>query len=223
MSVVTTGNEQVGYLSQDPGVHDPVPGDHHVHELSPAKTLQANRLGLWLFCFSEIFLFGALLMARFYLWGNTRPELDQTLGLITTSVLLISSYFMVRGETAMAHGDRETFQRSLMVTFFLGLLFLIGVVGFEWGAFGIALGGHEPLRPTDGAYGAVFFGMTGMHAIHVVSGLIFILIVWNNGRKGHYTPEQHWGVEACAIYWHFVDVVWVFFYPALYLIGSVIH
>lgn len=189
--------------------------DHgHGHEPPYSVMLRANRLGLWLFCFSEIFLFGALLAARFYLWGDTRPELDQTLGLITTSVLLVSSFFMARAETAIAHDDRKTFMRSLMVTAALGLAFLGGVVGLEWG-------GH--LRPTDGVYGAIFFGMTGIHAIHVLSGLIFIFIIWNNGRKGHYSAEQHWGVEACAVYWHYVDVAWVFFYPALYLIGTVAH
>jgi cytochrome c oxidase subunit III len=67
---------------------------------------------------------------------------------------------------------------------------------------------------------AIFFAMTGMHALHVLSGLVLILIVWNNGRKGLYTPERHWAVEATAIYWHYVDLVWVFFYPALYLIGA---
>lgn len=196
---------------------------HEVHALTPAQTLQANRMGLWLFCFSEIFLFGALLMARFYLWGNTRPELDQNLGFISTAVLLVSSYYMVRAETAIAHGDRKTFLNNILVTFFLGLAFLIGVVGFEWGVFGITFGEHELLRPTDGAYGAMFFGMTGMHAFHVLTGLILLLIVYRNGRNGHYDAENHWGVEACAIYWHFVDVVWVFFYPALYLIGTVVH
>jgi cytochrome c oxidase subunit 3 len=134
------------------------------------------------------------------------------LGLATTSVLLVSSFFMARAESAIGHGDRPTFLRSLLITAALGVLFLVGVVGLEWG-------GH--LRPTDGMYGAVFYGMTGMHALHVLSGVIFILIIWNNGRRGHFSAEQHWGVEACAVYWHYVDVVWVFFYPALYLIGSV--
>jgi cytochrome c oxidase subunit 3 len=200
-------------------VHAEKGGDHgHAahggHEVPYAVQLRANRLGLWLFCFSEIFLFGALLGARFYLWGNTRPDLDQTLGLITTSVLLVSSFFMARAETAIAHGDRKTFQRGLLITAALGILFLVGVVGLEWN-------GH--LHPTDGVYGAIFFGMTGIHAIHVLSGVIFIFIVWNNGRRGHYSAEQHWGVEACAVYWHYVDVAWVFFYPALYLIGTVAH
>jgi len=175
--------------------------------------LRNNRLGLWLFFASEAFMFGGLLVARFYLWGNTRPHLDQWLGLTITSILLLSSFFMNRAETAIAHDDRRTFLESLIATGLLGITFLIGVVGFEWG-------GH--IRPSDGAYGAVLYGMTGMHALHVLSGVIFILIVWNNGRKGRYSADQHWGVEACAIYWHYVDLVWVFFYPALYLMGSVV-
>jgi cytochrome c oxidase subunit 3 len=176
--------------------------------------LRSNRLGLWLFFASEAFLFGGLLVSRFYLWGNTRPDLDQALGVTITSVLLLSSFFMNRAETAIAHDDRKTFQNSLIVTALLGTIFLIGVVGFEWS-------GH--IKPWHGTFGAVLYGMTGMHALHVLSGVFLILIIWNNGRKGKYSAEQHWGVEACAIYWHYVDLVWVFFYPALYLIGSVVH
>ncbi|MBK9053951.1 MAG: heme-copper oxidase subunit III [Chloroflexi bacterium] len=202
--------------------HDHAHDHGHSHEPTYAQSLRTNRLGLWLFCISEIFLFVALAVVRFALWGDTRPELDQTLGLITTSVLLVSSYFMVRAETAIAHGDRPKFLNSLLVTFVLGVLFLVGVVGFEWGVFGITFGEHELLKPTDGAFGAVFFGMTGIHALHVVSGLILILLVYINGRRGGYSEEKHWGVEACAIYWHYVDVVWVFFYPLLYLMGSTI-
>jgi cytochrome c oxidase subunit III len=172
--------------------------------------VRANRLGLWLFFVSESFMFGGLLAARFYLWGNTRPELDQVLGLIVTSILLLSSFFMNRAESAIAYDDRKTFLRSLLITAALGTLFLVGVVGFEWQ-------GH--LKPWDGVYGAVLFGMTGLHALHVFSGVIIILLVWNRGRQGGYSAERHWGVEACAIYWHFVDVIWVVFYPALYLIG----
>lgn len=173
-----------------------------------------NRLGFWLFFVSEAFMFGGLLASRFYLWGNTRPELDQTLGLIVTAVLLLSSFFMNRAETAIAHGDRKTFLNSLLITAALGALFLVGVVGFEWQ-------GH--IKPWDGIYGAVLFGMTGLHALHVLSGVIIILIVWYNGRKGHFSAERHWGVEATAIYWHYVDVIWVFYYPALYLMGTVAH
>jgi cytochrome c oxidase subunit 3 len=176
--------------------------------------LRSNRLGLWLFFVSEAFMFAGLFVSRFYLWGNTRPDLDQILGLIITAILLLSSFFMNRAEMAIAHDDRPEFLRSLLITAGLGLAFLVGVVGFEWT-------GH--IRPTDGAFGAVLYGMTGMHALHVVSGVVFILIVWNKGRKGEFSAEQHWGVEACAIWWHYVDLIWVFFYPALYLMGNVVH
>ena len=185
--------------------------EYHAEEASYGERTKRNRLGLWLFLFSEIFLFGALLAARYYLWGNTRPDLDQTVGLITTGVLLLSSFFMNRAESAIGHDDRKVFQRSLLITAVLGIAFLVGVVGIEWG-------GH--LKPTDGAYGAIFYAMTGLHALHVLSGVILILIIWYRGWKGDFSAEQHWGVEGIAIYWHYVDVVWVFFYPALYLIGT---
>lgn len=176
--------------------------------------LRNNRLGLWLFFISEAFMFVGLFVARFYLWGNTRPELDQNLGLLITVVLLISSFSMNRAEMAIAHNDRRQFLTFLLITAVLGIAFLIGVVGFEWT-------GH--IRPSDGAFGAILYGMTGMHALHVLSGILFILIVWYNGLKGGYSAEQHWGVEACAIWWHYVDLVWVFFYPAIYLMGTVVH
>ncbi len=185
------------------------------------RQLRNNRMGLWLFFISEAFLFGGLLVTRFFLWGTTRPPLDQTIGLIVTAVLLLSSFSMNLSETAMEHGDRRTFLVGLVITAVLGATFLIGVMVFEWGLFPALYEGH--LKPGDNVYGAVVFAMTGMHALHVISGIIFIAIVWNIGRKGGFSPEQHWGVESCAIYWHYVDVVWIFFYPALYLIGTVAH
>lgn len=206
--------------------------DAHEHEVPWSVQLRSNRLGLWLFFFSEIFLFAALLVARFVLWydpelGVTRPELSQELGLATTIILLVSSFYMNRAETAMENGDRKTFLNGMIVTAVLGTLFFIGVVFMEWNIFGlhaelfgVELFGH--LKPSDGVIAGIFFAMTGMHALHVLSGVIFILIVWNNGRNGHYSPERHWGVEACAIYWHYVDVVWVFYYPALYLMGTAV-
>jgi cytochrome c oxidase subunit 3 len=193
---------------------------HAAHE-NYAFQLRNNRLGLWLFFISEAFLFGGLLATRFYLWGNHRPDLDQILGLTITSVLLLSSFSMNLAETAMEHGDRKTFLNGLIVTATLGLIFFLGVVIFEWGMFPAIFEGH--LKPWDDIYGAVVFAMTGMHALHVVSGIAFIAIVWDLGRKGHFSPEEHWGVEACAIYWHYVDLVWIFFYPAIYLIGAVTH
>ena len=183
--------------------------------------LRHNRLGLWLFFISEAFLFGGLLATRFYLWGEHRPEMDQFIGFLVTSVLLLSSWSMNMAETAMEHGDRRTFSIGMIATAVLGTIFLLAVMIFEWGVFpGLY---HAHLTPGENVYGSVVFAMTGMHALHVLSGIAFILVVWNLGRKGHYSPEQHWGVESCAIYWHYVDLVWIFFYPAIYLIGTPIH
>ncbi len=188
--------------------------DENVDKESYAYKLVTNRLGLWLFIVSDSFIFGGLMIARVNLLGLGRPELDQTLGLVVTSVLLISSFFMNRAETAMAHGNRKTFLVSTLVTMLLGIGFVAGVLGLEWQI--------APFGPSDGPQGAVFYTMTGFHAFHVLTGVIFLFIIFRNGLKGHYSPEKHWGVEACTVYWHFVDVVWIFFYPALYLVGTVI-
>ncbi|HNS39734.1 MAG TPA: hypothetical protein PKJ56_05740, partial [Promineifilum sp.] len=79
--------------------------DVHAPEIPYATQLRSNRLGLWLFLFSELFLFGALFTTRFVLWGNTRPPLSQEIGLLATVILLFSSFFMYRSETAIAYGD----------------------------------------------------------------------------------------------------------------------
>jgi cytochrome c oxidase subunit III len=176
-----------------------------------AWKLVTNRIGLWLFILSDGFLFAGLLITRFNLLGLTRPDLNQYLGLAVTAVLLASSFFMNRAETQMGRGDQKGFLVSTAVTLLLGVGFLAGVVGVEWR--------DAPFSAGDSAYSAVFFMMTGMHAFHVLTGVIFLGIILNNGRRGLYTPEKHWAVEAATVYWHFIDVVWIFFYPALYLIG----
>jgi cytochrome c oxidase subunit III len=197
----------ISKLNEDSG------DDHHSLKYKTAT----NRLGLWLFLLSDSFVFGGLLVSRFYLLSLTRPPLNQTLGLIVTSVLLLSSFFMNRAESSMEFGDRRGFIVSIVITLILGLGFVGGVLGVEWPS-AIA----EGITPSTNTAGALFFMMTGMHALHVVTGLIFLIVVLRNGRRGLYSAEKHWAVEAAAVYWHFIDVVWIFFYPALYLIGKLI-
>lgn len=115
------------------------------------------------------------------------------------------------------NGDRRGFLNNVAVTFILGLGFLLGVILVEW-----RLAIHEGLTPSSSPAGGVFFMMTGMHAFHVFTGLILLAIIWINGRRGLYDVKSY-PVEAAAVYWHFVDVVWIFFYPALYLIGTAVH
>ena len=176
-----------------------------------------NRLGLWLFLVSDSFVFAGLMAMRVNLLGLTRPELNQWLGLAVTAVLLISSFFMNRGETMIHNGNRQGFLTNVAITFLLGLGFLLGVIFVEW-----RLAIAEGLTPSSGTAGAAFFMMTGMHAFHVLTGLILLAIVWVNARRGLY-DVKHYPVEAAAVYWHFVDVVWIFYYPALYLIGTAVR
>ncbi len=181
--------------------------------LSYRERLTVNRLGLWLFFLSESMIFLILLTTRFYLFGTSRPEeLNQFLGFVLTTVLLVSSLTAYRAETAIAHGDRPRFLRNLLWTMMLGILFLAGVVGIEWRE-----APHMGIVPQSG-YGIAFYSMTGVHALHVLSGVVLLAIVYRNGVNGAYSPERYWGVEATIKYWHFVDLVWVFFYPALYLV-----
>lgn len=175
-----------------------------------------NRLGLWFFLVSDSFVFAGLMIMRVNLLGLSRPALNQLLGLGITTILLISSFFMNRGETLHHNGDRKGFLTNTAVTFALGLMFLLGVVTVEW-----PLASSEGLTPSSGVAGAAFYMMTGMHAFHVLTGLILLTIVWLNGRRGLYDVKNY-PVEAAAVYWHFVDVVWIFYYPALYLIGTAV-
>jgi len=186
--------------------------DKEADRESFAYKLATNRLGLWLFLVSDSFIFGGLMISRINLLGLTRPDLIQVLGLVVTSVLLISSFFANRAEVSMEYGDRKQFILSTAVTMCLGILFLVGVVGVEWRL--------APFGPETNLAGAVFYIMTGFHAFHVFTGVIFLAIVLRNGLRGLYSAEKHWAVEASVVYWHFVDVVWFFFYPALYLIGT---
>ncbi len=174
--------------------------------------LRINRLGLWLFIISECFLFAALLSSRYFILGLYRaPELNQPLGLAITTILLLSSLTAYSAEMSAAAGNQAGFRRYLLATLGLGVLFLVGV-GVEWSeAF------H--FFPPQTAFGTLFFSMTGVHAFHVVSGLLVLLLVYVHGRRHPYSATSYWPVEGGAKYWHFVDVAWVFIYPTLYLVG----
>lgn len=185
--------------------------EHHGYKFATDN----NRLGLWLFIASDAFLFAGLLTTRFNLMGLTRLHLNQNLGLLVTCVLLISSFFMNRAEVQMALGNKKGFVTNILITIALGVAFLVGVVGVEW-----RLAAEEGVEAAANAGSGIFYMMTGMHAFHVLTGVIFLGIVLRNALKGLYNEEKHWPVEAAAIYWHFVDLVWIFFYPALYLIGK---
>ncbi|MGD9932784.1 MAG: heme-copper oxidase subunit III [Dehalococcoidia bacterium] len=182
--------------------------EHGSHGLD---RLRVNRVGLWLFFFSESVIFGLLLSTRFYLEGIEAAHLDQLLGLGITVLLLTSSITAYIAETAMARGNRALCSWMLLATIAQGLLFA-GGVAYEWSAAEFT---------KDEAFGTAFFAMTGLHATHVISGVGMLALAWIMLVRGHFSPSSYWGIEGTVKYWHFVDVVWVFFYPALYLVQGV--
>lgn len=171
-----------------------------------------RRMGLWLFIFSDSLVFLGFLAARYYMNGTARPEeVNQVLGLFLTTMLLASSFFANRADVQIAHGDRAAYQRNILVTIVLGMVFLVLVVMVEWPE---AMHFAPPSTP----YGTALFSLTGLHTTHVLSGVVILLINFFQARRGRYSSQDHWGAEAGVIYWHFVDVVWVFVYTSLYLV-----
>ena len=187
-------------------------GEAAGHGQNLAAQIFNNRMVLWLFIFSDSIVFLAFLASRYYILGTARPpEVNQPLGLFLTSLLLLSSFFANRADIHVAQGENASFQRNILITIVMGLVFLCLVVLLEW---------PEAMHfaPPGTPYGTALFSMTGLHAIHIVSGLIILLIAFFKARRGGYSAQNHWGAEASVIYWHFVDVVWVFVYITLYLV-----
>jgi len=176
------------------------------------RRLSINRVGLWLFFLSDSFFFGALLVTRYYLQGVHRPsDLNQLLGFAISAILLVSSLTAYSAEAAIAHGEEKLFRRNILFTIVLGVVFIAGV-GLEWSE------GFKHFPPSHG-FGTIFFTLTGFHAFHVFTGLIALALLLFRGQKGRFTPDNYWGVEGIVKYWHFVDVVWLFIFPTLYLVS----
>ncbi len=179
------------------------------------------RYGMMLFIASEVMFFVAFFWAFFdrALYPNDGvwpPEGITTfdpfdLPLINTLVLLLSGCTVTWAHHALQHGNRKDFMTGLGMTILLGMLFT-GLQALEYS--------HAPFGFTDGVYPSVFYMATGFHGFHVLVGTLFLAVCWMRGRAGHFTPTQHFGFEAAAWYWHFVDVVWLFLFAAVYWWGG---
>jgi cytochrome c oxidase subunit 3 len=129
---------------------------------------------------------------------ETPEDVNQTLGLALTVLLLASSLTAYRAEAAAAHGSMARYRWNMVATIVMGVIF-IGGVGFEW---------YEAFKhfPPSTGYGTVLFTLTGIDATHVLSGLLLLALVYRHGLARPYTPDSYWGVEGAVKYWHFVDV-----------------
>ena len=189
-------------------------------EARPDTGLPNPKLGIWLFLASEVMLFGALFSSYILLrvsapvWPRGYQELNVPLATLNTVVLISSSVTMVMSWAQLKMQNLSRARTYLWSTVALALVFLV-VKFFEYGAH--FMGGEYPSRST---FLAIYFTLTGLHGLHVLGGVIVNSFLAGPGAAMWRTePERYTNrVEVAGLYWHFVDLVWIFLFPALYLL-----
>ncbi len=184
------------------------------------------RYGMSLFIASEVMFFFAFFWAFFsaaffpteaigYIWPPEAIEIVEPFGLpfLMTLILLLSGCTVTWAHHAILEGDNESVIKGLGLSVLLGTAFL---------AFQVYEYSHVVFGFTEGIYSSTFYMATGFHGFHVFVGTVFLFVCYKRAQKGHFTPEKHFGFEAAAWYWHFVDVVWLFLFIAIYWWGNVV-
>lgn len=197
------------------GAH--VEHEHHgPPEAHRSSRVEPQMLGMLLFIISEIMVFGAFFTAYFFIrvvdgnpWPAEGTELPKLIAGFNTAVLLASSVTIHWALEGVKRGNRFALKAGMLTTFFLGATFLFVQIN-EYVHIGFA--------PSQSAQASVFYGLTGLHGAHVFIGLCLLAFVTIRAFRGHFSPEQHRGVEVPGIYWHFVDVMWVVVYSSVYLL-----
>jgi cytochrome c oxidase subunit 3 len=197
---------------------------HAVHEhaehppaANVSSRVEAQFLGMLLFIISEVMLFGAFFTAYFFVrvvggaewFPFDRFELPVAIAAVNTAILLSSSFTMHWTLEGIRNENRYALKAGILTTFLLGLTFLTIQVN-EYVHLGFA--------PSDNAQATIFYGLTGLHGAHVFVGLTLLAIVTIRAFRGHFSAKEHRGVEVPGIYWHFVDIMWVFVFSSLYLL-----
>jgi len=192
----------------------------HIEEAHPETGLVNSKLGVWLFLASEVMLFGALFSTYIILrlgsleWPHGSTLLDVPLATVNTLVLISSSVTMVMSWASLKQNDFRRYKLYMALTVLLAGVFL-AIKCFEY-----STKLEHGLFPSTSTFLAIYFTMTGLHALHVVGGMVVNAYLLGPGsRLWHTRPEQFTGrVEAAGLYWHFVDLVWIFLFPTLYLL-----
>jgi len=178
--------------------------------------IPTGKIGVWWFLASEITVFGGLIASYIVVrlgsggWSEAAAHVNFPLGLVNTFVLLTSSMTMVLAFAAVEQKNPKRLQANLLLTVLLGLTFLV-IKGFEY-AGEIAYG----FIPGAGIFWSFYYAMTGLHALHVLAGIVVNLVLLIAALRDTLRPNEH-RVELAGLYWHFVDIVWIFLFPLLYL------
>ncbi len=194
--------------------------EHHgPPEAHNSSRIDRQTLGILLFIVTETMLFGAFFAAYFFIRvvSNTGPwppdpfELPVSVAFVNTLILLSSSFTMHWALESIRAGNHRGLKMGLVTTFLLGATFLFIQINEYI---------HIGFSARDGAFGSIFYGLTGLHGAHVFVGLTLLAIASNRAFRGHYGPEakDHLGVEVPGIYWHFVDVMWIIVFTTVYVL-----
>jgi cytochrome c oxidase subunit 3 len=193
--------------------HDEHHGPPPAHRSS---RVEPQLLGMLLFIISEIMVFGAFFTAYFFIrvaegnpWPAPGTKLPVEVAGMNTAILVSSSFTLHWAEQCIKKGNRFGLKAGMLLTFLLGCSFLFIQIN-EYANIGFA--------PQDHAQQTIFFSLTGLHGAHVFIGLLLLLFVTVRAFRGHYSPEEHRGVEVPGIYWHFVDVMWLVVYFTVYIL-----
>lgn len=186
----------------------------------PDTGLYNAKLGVWLFLASEVMLFGALFSTYVLLrvgtptWEHGADILNIPLATVNTMVLIASSVTMVLSWAALKAKNFARFRLCLGLTFLAGVAFCV-IKAFEYGAKF-----EHGLLPKESTFMAIYFTMTGLHALHVIGGMIVNGYLLGPGAKMWQTDPVRFTnrIEVAGLYWHFVDLVWIFLFPTLYLL-----
>ncbi len=222
-------------MSEDHNHEAVIPGTHHVvphHFASAFAEFDASKFGMWLFLVTEILLFGGLFCAYSIFRGlypetfhEAHLELNKTLGALNTVVLLFSSLTMALAVNFAQRNDRKKSALMLVITLLCALTFLcVKYVEyshkFHEGLLTAGFYKFEGIKAQNpGLFFSLYFMMTGLHGIHVLIGMTIITWVLIRTRKGDFNSKYFTPVELTGLYWHLVDLIWIFLFPLLYLIG----
>ena len=202
---------------------------HHFDTLEQQH--EASTLGMWLFLVTEVMFFGGLLMAYLLYrvwypeaWSEGSLDLDITLGGINTAVLIASSLTMALAVRAAQTGVPRATIGWLLITMAFGLTFLV-IKFFEYKhkwelnhipGFGFVYEG--PHAGQVEIFFSLYFSLTGLHALHMIIGVSLLSVITWMAYRRRFSPEWYTPVEMSGLYWHFVDIVWIFLFPLLYLV-----
>jgi cytochrome c oxidase subunit 3 len=195
---------------------------------------EAASLGMWVFLATELMFFGGLFTGYAIYRGLYFPGfkagselLNIKIGALNTAILICSSLTMALAVRAATLGKRRALMAFLVLTILLGLTFLSIKLGVEWYghymeqlAPGINFVYKGPNARSVELFFVFYFFMTGVHALHMVVGVSILAVLAWQAFRGRFGPEHYNPVEMAGLYWHFVDIIWIFLYPLLYLIGA---